>query len=91
MAALEAEEETEAMEKQFPTPEPAGFDMGMGHVSAPEVAQYGRLTVVNRTARVCHTGEPVSRSAAAAIFEARGINYDSLFYTARFWCAGRYE
>lgn len=86
LSAIEAEKAEEAMHRQLPADPPAGFDMGMGHATAPDDMRYGRLKVVGWLPR-----REYERHGAEEAFLRRGVRFETLFYTARFWCAGVYE
>ena len=76
---------------QLPAAGHRAFDMGMGDSGLPLDQTYGKLTVVNRTAAKTADGEDVPYHTAREVFQARGIRYDTVFCTARFWCAGVFE
>lgn len=89
LQTIEDEEAVEAMTRQFPAETAPAFDMGRDQV-APADATYGRPTVVGRVARAGSDG-PVMRSEAKDILDGRGIRYEKLFYTARYWVAVVYS
>ncbi len=77
----------EELRSQFPAAPKPGFDMGLGDDSPPDDQTYGRQRRVGLTAG----GPGVKRAAAKAIFDGRGIKYDRMFRTARWWVAVTFE
>lgn len=79
-------DDLDALRAQLPAPDATGFDSAL-HEYPPDDVHYGRLKVVGWLA----AGDGIDKAKACAIFTARGLRYESVFSTARFWCAGVYQ
>ena len=84
---IESTDAAEDLRRQLPKQLDLQFDMARGHDAPPENAAYGRPKIVHRL----KNQQAMPRDEAERILAERGIEYEELFYTARYWCAVVFE
>lgn len=87
LETIEEQLAADELRAQLPATETAAFDMGRGDEAPRAEPTYGKRRVVGRVA----TGGGMNRENAERILHERGVVWEEVFQTARWWTAVVYE